>query len=276
VARVEAEATEAAREERSPGILLTIAYDGRSFHGFAPQPGRRTLAGELLGAIQAVDPRVRELRGASRTDARVHARGQVVAFDPTLRIPPRGWCLALNRELPDAVAVVRAAHVEPGFNPRFHNDGKRYRYLLLASPVRDPFLDGRTLRVVDMSAEELLPRLAKEAASAVGTHDFEAFRTSSDPRRDTVRTLRSIDVDQDPADPRIVRVTVNGSAFMHNMMRILVGTLLDVAAGRRPEGAIARALASGDRRDAGTTAPAEGLYLEEVLLRERGSDAWPA
>jgi len=273
---VEAGATEGAEPEGPSGILLTVAYDGRSFHGFAPQPNQRTIAGELLGAIQAIDPKVRELRGASRTDARVHARGQAVAFDPTQHIPARGWCLALGRELPDAISIVRAACVERGFSPRFSNDGKRYRYLLLASPVRDPFLDGRVMRIVDLAPEALVERITKEAAHAVGTHDFKAFRTSSDPRIETVRTLRAIEVDRDPADPRVVRVTVEGSAFLHNMMRILVGTLVDVAAGRRREGAIARALASGDRRDAGITAPAEGLYLEEVLLRERGHDGWPA
>jgi tRNA pseudouridine38-40 synthase len=109
----------------------------------------------------------------------------------------------------------------------------------------------------------------------VGTHDFAAFRASSDARSSTVRTLRAVAVTVDPGDARLVRVDVEGDAFLHNMVRILVGTLADVARGHREPGAITRALASLDRRDAGITAPGEGLYLEEVLLADEGTDPWP-
>ena len=101
------------------GILLTVAYDGSRFSGFARQPNARTIAGELLGAVQALDPAVRELRGASRTDAGVHARGQRVAFDSESGIPPRGRVLGTARHLPAEIAVVRAARVPAGFVPRF-------------------------------------------------------------------------------------------------------------------------------------------------------------
>lgn len=257
------------------GILLTVAYDGGPFAGFATQPRQRTVAGELLGALRAVDPAVREIRGASRTDAGVHARGQRVAFDTAASIPPRGWALAVTRHLPDEIAVRRAAIVAEGFSPRFGNRGKRYRYLILRDPVRDPFLEGRAWRAPGFTGDEPLARAQREAALAVGTHDFAAFRSSADERTNTTRTVRALTVTVDPSDARLVRVDVEGDAFLHNMVRILVGTLVDVARGHREEGAVARALASQNRRDAGITAPAEGLYLEEVLLDDEGTDAWP-
>jgi tRNA pseudouridine38-40 synthase len=256
------------------GVLLTVAYDGRPFHGFAVQPAQRTVAGELLGALRAVDPRVRELRGASRTDAGVHALGQRVAFDPDLVIPPRGWVLAMNRHLPREIAVRRAALVPTGFAPRFASAGKRYRYTMLVDRVRDPFLDGRAWRVEGLTGAAL--DLARaEAALAVGTHDFAAFRSSQDERENTVRVVADVAVEVEARDPRLVSVVVDGSAFLHNMVRILVGTIVDVGLGRRAPGAVARALASRDRRDAGTTAPPDGLCLEEVRLTDPGVGEWP-
>lgn len=257
------------------GVLLTVAYDGGPFAGFATQPGQRTIAGELLGALRALDPKVKEIRGASRTDAGVHAHGQRVAFDTDATIPPRGWVLGVSRHLPAEIAVRRAAIVPERFSPRFTNRGKRYRYLILRDPARDPFLEGRAWRAPGHLDEAAIARAARDAEDALGTHDFSAFRSSADERAVTVRTLRSLTVTVDPADLRLVRVDVEGDAFLHNMVRILVGTLIDVARGHRPPGTIARALASRDRKDAGITAPAEGLYLEQVLLEDEGQDAWP-
>jgi tRNA pseudouridine38-40 synthase len=259
----------------SGSILLTVAYDGRRFAGFVPQPGQRTVAGELLGALRALDPGVREIRGASRTDAGVHARGQRVAFDPTRPIPPRGWALGVARHLPDEIAVRRAAVVPAGFVPRFESTGKRYTYTLLRDPVRDPFLEGRAWRAEGLSQSGALERAREEAAHLIGTHDFAAFRSSADTRESTERTLRSVEVIEDAADPRIVVVDVQGDAFMHNMVRIIVGALVDVARRRLPAGAVLRALASKDRRDLGVTAPPDGLCLERVDLRYEGSSAWP-
>ncbi|AKT36771.1 tRNA pseudouridine(38-40) synthase TruA [Chondromyces crocatus] len=256
------------------GVLLTVAYDGRPFSGFALQPDRRTVAGELLGAVRAVDPGVREVRGASRTDAGVHAFGQRIAFDTTANLPARGWVHTIARHLPEEIAIRRAAFVRPGLVPRFESLGKHYRYLLMRDRARDPFWSGRAWRLEDLRNFHL-ERARDEAALAVGTHDFAAFRTSADERTNTVRTLSRVEITEDPGDPRLLRVDVEGSAFMHNMVRILVGTLVDVGRGRLAPGAIGRALASCNRRDAGITAPPDGLRLERVHLRDEGTEAWP-
>lgn len=256
-------------------ILLSLAYDGRRFAGFARQPTQRTIAGELLGAVQAIDPTVRDVRGASRTDTGVHARDQRVAFDPKIVIPPRGWALGLARHLPEDIAVRRAALVPPGFVPRFCSVKKRYRYRISFDLRRDPFLEGRAWRVPERLDDATIARIREEAAPLLGTHDFAAFRSAADDRENTTRTLFSIDPERDPADPNGLWITVEGTAFMHNMVRILVGTLIDVARGRKPPGAAARALASRDRRDAGITAPPDGLVLDRIWLENEGTEAWP-
>lgn len=255
-------------------MLLTVAYDGSSFAGFAPQPDQRTIAGELLAAIRAVDGRIDVLRGASRTDAGVHALGQRVAFDTVANLPPRAWVLAVTKHLPSAIAVRRAAFVEPGFAPRFANRGKRYRYLILRDRARDPFYESRAWRLDDLD-DDAIGRAREEVKHAIGEHDFSAFRSSSDPRPSSVRTIREVVVRNDPADARLVAIEVEGNAFLHNMVRILVGTVVDVARGRIAPGAIDRALASRDRRDGGITAPPDGLYLDRVLLDDEGAEAWP-
>jgi tRNA pseudouridine38-40 synthase len=257
------------------GVLLTVAYDGRSFAGFATQPGQRTIAGELLGAVREIDPTVREVRGSSRTDAGVHARGQRVAFDTASTVPTRGWVLGVTRHLPAEIAVRRAARVRAGFVPRFESAGKVYRYTLLDDVVRDPLLDGRVWRQHGITRPEPLTLARAEASAAVGKHDFAAFRSSADERVETVRTMRRLEVIEDAADARLLHVEVEGDAFLHNMVRILVGTIVDVARGRLSFGAMARALASGDRRQAGITAPPDGLCLQRVDLRDEGEDPWP-
>jgi tRNA pseudouridine38-40 synthase len=259
-------------DEAPHGVLLEVAYDGTAFHGWASQKGMRTVEETVRGAVLAMDPRAGDVRGASRTDAGVHADAQAVAFDASLSIPPRGWVLGLNQHLPEDVAV-RAAHaVPPGFVPRFAAQGKRYRYRILVDDVRDPRWRTRAWRLPDLD----VAAVALEAQAARGTHDFASFRSSADERPSTVRTLSRVDVEQDD-DPRLVSVIVEGTAFMHNMVRILVGTMVDVGRRRLDPGSMAAALEARDRRSAGTTAPAHGLVLEQVHLPLSGvsTDRWP-
>jgi tRNA pseudouridine38-40 synthase len=255
-------------------VLLTVAYDGAGYAGWAPQPGARTVAGEVLDAVRHIDPSVERLRAASRTDAGVHARCQRAAFDTAMTVPARGWVLGLGRHLPPAVAVKHAAFAAAGFDPRREATGKRYRYTLLCEPVRDPFLAARAWRVGPLG-DDALARLRAELEQAVGTHDFAAFASSRDEREHTVRTLTAVAVTRIASSPALVAIDVSGDGFLHRMVRILVGTTVDVARNRRPVGSVSRALASKNRSDAGLTAPPDGLCLEEVHLRSSGTDGWP-
>ncbi len=170
----------------------------------------------------------------------------------------------------------RARAVPRDFQPRFAARRKRYIYRILEDRVRDPLWQERSWRVgwpLDRG------RLSREAAAIVGSHDFRAFRSAHDPRIDTVRTLTRAEVvaSQEGHDARILGLVFEGNAFLYNMVRILVGTLVDVARGHREEGSIARAIASGKRSDAGMTAPAVGLTLEDIDLDlpEAAGDPWP-
>ncbi len=255
-------------------VLLTVAYDGAAFSGYAPQKDGRTVHSVLLAALATLDPSIGRVRGVSRTDAGVHARAQRVAFDPERTIPLKGWVLGTNAQLPADLAIRQAVEVPRGFEPRAIVANKRYRYRVLVDHVRDPFLERRALRVappLDLRA------LRAEAAALVGTHDFRAFRSAADERTVTVRTVSSVEVIEGAeGEPRLLTIDVVGNAFLHNMVRIIVGTLLDVARGRLAAGAVARGLTSGERRDLGITAAAHGLSLEEVHFEGLTEGArWP-
>ncbi|HET6584345.1 MAG TPA: tRNA pseudouridine synthase A [Nannocystaceae bacterium] len=267
-------------------ILLRVAYDGTDFHGFARQPGPaggeplRTVQGELERVLAFVHRAPVETRGASRTDAGVHARGQLVAFERTLPIPCAGLRRAVTKLLPADAAVLAAWEEEgDGGGPvdlRRDNLGKRYRYRVRCTPDRDP-IGGR----FEWHHGKPLDTAAMQEASArlVGTHDFASFRSSACQAKTTVRTIRSIDVCElaaplgvpgDRGHPRhggpdVVEIRVDGLAFLHNMVRIIAGTLVEVGLGRRTPSSIDALLAASDRRAAGRTAPASGLTLDEVI-----------
>ena len=274
-------------------VLVRLAYDGTDFHGFARQAcgvdgaPQRTVQGVLEDGLAALYRQPVRTRGASRTDAGVHALGQIVGFEAPLKIPPRGVLLGLIGKLPADLGVVAAweAALPDGrpVDPRFWNLGKRYRYRIRCTPRRIP----QTAR-----SEWHLPRpldvAAMQAAARhfVGEHDFAGFRASGCQARSTVRRIVAVDVqggaagDERPADPpclvaddrpEIVHVEVRGEAFLQNMVRIMVGTLVEVGLGRRPPDSVAALLAAPDRSRTGATAPPEGLTLVEVLW----PDPWP-
>ncbi len=255
----------------SNGVLLTLGYDGTAFSGWATQRDARTVEDALRGAILALDPHASAPRGCSRTDAGVHAEGQLAAFDAELSMPPRGWVLQLNQNLPEDVSVRAARAVNVAYNPRFTSRKKRYRYLLVRDKVPDALLRDRAWRVgFDMDMDKMV----REAKAIVGTHDFAAFRSARDVREITVRTLSHVAVEQLSFDPRLWTITIEGNSFLYNMVRILVGTLVDVARDNLPEGAIANALEARERGVAGQTAPAHGLTLIHIDA-DLGTEAGP-
>ena len=159
-----------------------------------------------------------------------------------------------------------------GFNPSKAAERKTYRYLILRGTIRDPFLEDRAWRVFDTLNVESMRR---EAQALVGVHDFAAFRSSADFRDHTERHIQRAEVVQPVENPRLLAIEIEGNRFLHNMVRIIVGTLVDVARGKREAGAFERAFKSLDRLDLGVTAPAAGLYLAQLTLRELGDDPWP-
>jgi len=263
----------AAVARHAHGVLLTVAYDGASFSGFARQPNARTVAGELDGAVRVIAPEATPVRGASRTDAGVHAFGQRVAFDTARDLPARAWLHSINRELPPEIRVTRAAAVPPLLEPRFVALRKTYRYVLFESRVADPFQHRRSWRIVERLNHE---RMRDAARPLLGEHDFIAFRAAGDQRTDTVRRLFRIEVRTECRDDRrLSEIVVEGNRFMYRMVRIIVGSLVDIGSGRLSPSAIEQALAQKKRELLGRTAPPEGLYLDSIVMGDDGHDAWP-
>ncbi len=266
------------------GVRLLVAYDGTDFGGWQAQPNARTVQGELAQAVQRMTVHPVTVRGASRTDAGVHAMGQVAAFDSEKEIAPKSWSRGLNKYLPDDIAVFGAETVPEGYDPRFDAVDKLYRYVIQVGAAHDPLSRRRAwyvhpglLTPARRRAERAqdafdMALLEGAAAALVGTHDFRAFQAADDEREETVRTLTRVDlVPGWASDPRLLAVEVRGTAFLKNMVRILVGTLVEVGRERLSVDAL-RALLGGEaaRSDAGPTAPAQGLTLVEITLGRKG------
>jgi len=253
-------------------IMLEVAYDGRPYAGFVRQTNAHTVAAELESAICHLDPNATRLTCASRTDSGVHARHQIVSFQSERAIPARGWALGLRPHLPESITILGAALVPAAFDPRLDPLWKRYRYRVFVSPIPDPFEAGRAHWIFGPLNSELMQRSAQ---CLVGEHDFRAFRSARDQRTSTIRRIDRVSVERlGPAEPR-VDIVVTGNRFLHNMVRIIAGTLVDIGQGRRDPECLARALSTGRREDLGITAPAHGLYLEHVELATQMVDRFP-
>lgn len=255
-------------------VLVRLAYDGTDFHGWARQPPRadgrpvRTVQGEVERALSAMCGAPVTVRGASRTDAGVHARGQLCAFERIVPIPCANLVRALGRSLPRDIAAIDAWDEPDGVDPRHGNAGKHYAYRIRVAKIGDPMAaryEWRIDRPLDVAA------MRAAAPALLGTHDFAAFRSSMCQAPTTVRTITDVDIVETP-DERL-EIHVRGTAFLHNMVRIIVGTLVDLAHGRGDAGWIPALLADGDRTRAGRTAPPEGLVLCEVLWPNRPASA---
>ncbi|MBX3161688.1 MAG: tRNA pseudouridine(38-40) synthase TruA [Deltaproteobacteria bacterium] len=240
-------------------IRLVVEYDGTGLCGWQRQANGPTVQGHLEAALAKLLQHEVAVTGASRTDAGVHARAQVASFRTERPIPLHGVRRGLNSLLPPEIAVHDAAVVGDDFHPRFSATGKLYRYTVLAAPDRSPRWRTRAWHVPEVLD---LAALCAGAAHLLGEHDFAAFRAAGCTANTTVRRIDAIDLVD--VEPGVIAVDVRGNAFLRNMVRIVAGTLVEVAQGRRPPAQVAEILGSRDRTRAGITAPAHGLELLEV------------
>lgn len=249
-------------------IVLGVAYDGSQFAGFARQPGVRTVQGQLEDALRTVLRRDCETVGAGRTDAGVHARGQVVSFPAAGSEPEAPAMLrSLNALVGPGLVVTEVRRAPAGFSARHSAVGREYRYRLVPGPVPPLFLAPYAWWV-----KGTLDLGAMRAASSVlvGEHDFRSFCvTASAEGQRTVRRVDLVEVAPEVAlGEHSVVVRVVGNAFLHSMVRVIVGSLVEVGLGRRPASWLGDALAACDRTAAGPTAPAHGLVLWHVEYPE--------
>ena len=245
-------------------ILLRLAYDGTDYCGWQIQPRDPTIQRSVQDALGALHGHPTKVWGASRTDAGVHARGQVCHFYTTSGIPAVGYRRGLNRHLPDDISVIEARHVDNAFHARHSARGKHYCYTLWNAPSRHPLVTRYAWhreKPLDLDA------MNEAAAALVGTHDFEAFRAAGCDRDNAVRTLWRFEC---LAEGEYVRIHVEGTAFLKHMVRALTGSLFEVGRGKVPPSWMAEVLESRDRRRAGLTAPPPGALPRAGLLPDAG------
>ena len=243
-------------------IALLTEYDGTAFHGWQSQKGLRNVQDEIRKAVLTITGENIVLTGCSRTDAGVHAKGHVSNFKTGSTIPTEKFAIALNCELPPDISVLKSAEVPESFHARYDAKGKEYRYRIVCGPSR-PALD--RCRVYHCRTRLDLNAMQAAASYMTGTHDFRAFMAAGSQVSTTVRTLYSVEVISDDSE---IDLLVKGSGFLYNMVRILAGTLFYVGNGRYAPEDVAAIIGSGDRRTAGKTLPAYGLYLEKVFYSD--------
>lgn len=259
---------EGAPSENPRLVALELQYDGTDFCGWQSQAqGERTVQDALTDAIERITGQRVMVSGAGRTDSGVHALGQVASFSTNSKLSPEVLVRALNAVLPYDLRVIKLIDAPDGFHPRFSATGKRYGYYIANAPVMPPFA-----RPYAWHFPKALDALAmREAASSfVGRHDFKAFQAAGSDVTDTVRTIWRCQVltDLPPVAPGMegmqIKVVVEGGGFLRHMVRTMVGTLVEVGSGALAAGDVAGIIASVQRSNAGPTAPARGLFLEEV------------
>jgi tRNA pseudouridine38-40 synthase len=241
-------------------IKLTLAYDGTDLAGWQTQRDGPTVQATLEAAIQKITGMRTSTLASGRTDAGVHALGQVVSFRTTTHLSTEVLRRAINSELPRSMAVLDITEAQSTFHATHDTLRKRYRYVIDNAPIRDVFSRRYAWH---FSARRLDAEVMQRAARAlIGTHDFSSFETTGAPRKTSVRTVYNLWVERGRGErEHFVTVEIEANGFLYNMVRTIVGTLVDVGRGAKPESWPGEVLQAKDRRRAGRTAPPQGLFL---------------
>lgn len=242
-------------------LKATISYDGTLFAGYQVQPGERTVQLEIENVLAKMHKGLNvKVTASGRTDARVHATGQVIHFDTALSIPSERYKKALNVQLPRDIRVLAVEEVPSDFHARYSVSGKRYRYIWSCDEVQSPFR--RHYAVETNGLKPDVEKMQEATQFIIGTHDFSCFCAANTSVVDKVRTIHSLDFERHGDELHMV---IEGNGFLYNMVRIIAGTLWEVGIGKREPNDLHEIVASMDRGKAGKTAPAHGLYLEKVF-----------
>jgi tRNA pseudouridine38-40 synthase len=244
-------------------IKLTLAYDGTDFAGWQFQTGQRTLQDTLEQTLVKITGQFSRATASGRTDAGVHALAQIVSFETESTMPSEVLWRALNAELPYDMSALTVEDAPAGFHAQRGAKRKRYRYMICDHRVRDVF---RRRYAWQLFNRLDIPAMQRAAQSLIGTHDFISFQSSGSERETTERTVFDLTIRRlDPPDDRVVQMEIEANGYLYNMVRNIVGTLVEVGQGRQNENWVAQVMAACDRRRAGSTAPAQGLFLVSVF-----------
>ena len=240
-----------------------IKYLGTAFHGFQVQPGLRTVQGELNNALNQAFGLPCKVTGCSRTDAGVHANEFCLTVEcEGGTIPADKLPIAVARFLPTDLSLYYAEECDNSFHPRYDVREKEYLYRIINRPIYDPFEFGRAWFLSRPISDEGLMRMQSAAKYFIGKHDFSGFMSEGSDVEDTVRTVNALSVER---NGDLVEIRISADGFLYNMVRIIVGTLTEVAFGRISPDSIENIINSCDRSKAGMTAPADGLFLNKVV-----------
>ena len=238
-------------------VMLIVAYDGTEYHGWQVQPNARTIEGELNRCLSELLQEDIQVIGASRTDAGVHAKGNIAVFDTDARMPAEKISYALNQRLPKDIVIQKSCQVDADFHPRYCDTRKTYSYHIYRGEFPMPL---RTRYSYFTYVPLDVTKMREAAALFLGEHDFKSFCSANTQVESTVRTIEFLDVTED--DQELV-ITIRGNGFLYNMVRIIAGTLVDVGRGFLAVEDIPNILKACNRERAGQTLPACGLVLEK-------------
>ena len=240
-------------------IRLTVAYDGTAYHGWQIQNNGETIESVLNRELSALLKEEIAVQGASRTDAGVHALGNVAVFDTESPIPPRRMAYAVNQKLPQDIVIVRSDEVPLDWHPRYQQDvTKTYEYHIYNAAVPNP-LKRRYSTFVSFPLD--VEKMRQGALCLTGEHDFTSFCNVRTNVEDTIRRIDGIEIEKTGAD---ITIRITGNGFLYNMVRIIAGTLIRVGRGFYTPGKVKEILKARERTEAGVTAPPEGLVLVEI------------